>query len=158
MHLLVGLWILESDFNCNMFGLWTFIWKLLVIILPLQLCGHCSLLYNALQCTSPLNSNKYWANLLFYYCRMKETFYEILHLVFHSTLKVNLCTLLLWQPSRKTRILVKWDSNLYLRSKSSLLDCTVIMNTAALNCPLAFKKLLLLLHAWAKRTTQIVTS
>lgn len=77
--------------------------------------------------------------LLFYYFRMKETFYEILHLVFLFTLKVNLCTLLLWQPFRKTRILVKWDSSLYLRSKSSLFDCAVYMNTAAFICTLAFK-------------------
>lgn len=48
---------------------------------------------------------------------MKETFCEILHLVFHSTLKVTRCILLLWQLCKRTKILVKWDFNLYLKSE-----------------------------------------
>lgn len=48
---------------------------------------------------------------------MKETFCEILHLVFHSTLKVTRCILLLWQLCKRTKILIKWDFNLYLKSE-----------------------------------------
>ena len=48
---------------------------------------------------------------------MKETFCEILHLVFHSTLKVTRCILLLWQLCKRTKILVKWDFNLCLKSE-----------------------------------------